>query len=185
MNHPIRVLIVARNHLFRQATRRLLDSAAGMATVGEAEAGQQALDLVHELQPHVVLWSIDTLRSPAEVQEDLETMARISELYPHSKTILLCSDGQEREALEALRNGAQGCLVRERGRSGEPTRPVGIVRAIHTVSQGGTVLTPRMAGWLMDEMSGIRKRKRPMKHSHWQSNHANYQRANSEKECIR
>jgi DNA-binding NarL/FixJ family response regulator len=153
MNHPIRVLVVNRDHLFCQATRGLVDHADGMTTVGEAKAGQQAMDLVQELQPEVVLWCMDTVLPPGEMQGDMRAMARISELYPHSKIIVLSADSQERLALEAFRHGAQGYLVQGHCQPIEPTNVAEIIQAIHTVSQGGTVLSPQVAGWVLDEMS--------------------------------
>ena len=160
MNQPIRVLIVNRDHLFCRATRTLLDTADGMTTVGEAKAEWQAMDLVQELQPEVVLWCIDTVLPPGEVQGDMRAMARISELYPHSKIIVLSTDSQERLALEAFRHGAQGYLVRGHCQPIEPTDLAEIIQAIHTVSQGGTVLSPRVAGWVLDEISRKRCVKR-------------------------
>jgi DNA-binding NarL/FixJ family response regulator len=160
MNRPIRVLIVNRDHLFCQATRRLLDTADGMTTVGEAKAEWQAMDLVQELQPEVILWSIDNVLPPGEMEDDLQAMARISELYPHSKIIVLGTDSQERLALEAFRHGAQGYLVRVHCQPIDSTDLAEIIQAIHTVSQGGTVLSPRVAGWVLDEMSRKRCIKR-------------------------
>jgi DNA-binding NarL/FixJ family response regulator len=54
--------------------------------------------------------------------------------------------GQERLALEAFRKGARGYLVN--GKS----RPSEIVEAIRTVSRGGAILSPGMAGWILDEI---------------------------------
>ncbi len=160
MNHPIRVLIVNRDHLFCRATRRLLDGADGMTIVGEAKAGQQAMDLVQELQPEVILWSIDNVPPPGEMEDDWQAMVRISELYPHSKIIVLGTDIQERLAMEAFRHGAQGYLVQGHCQPIGPTDLAEIVQAIHTVSQGGTVLSPRVAGWVLDEISKKRCMKR-------------------------
>ncbi|MBC8447961.1 MAG: response regulator transcription factor [Chloroflexi bacterium] len=148
------------NSLFCQATRRLLDDADGMTTVGEAKAGQQAMDLAQELQPEVILWSINNAPPPGEMEDDWQAMARIGELYPHSKIVVLSADSQERLALEAFRHGAQGYLVQGHGQPVDPTDLDEIVQAIHTVSQGGTVLSPRVAGWVLDEMSKQRCMKR-------------------------
>jgi DNA-binding NarL/FixJ family response regulator len=146
MANPIRVLIVDENDLVRQATRALLESAEGMTAVGEAKDRQEAIELIRELQPDVVLWGVDTLRP-----DDLQTMALISELCPYSKIIVLSVNGQERLALEAFRKGARGYLVK--GKS----KPPEIVEAIRTVSRGGAILSPGMAGWILDEISQKRQ----------------------------
>jgi len=157
MNRPISVLIVHRDHLFRRATRRLVDHADGMTTVGEAKAGWQAMDLVQELQPNVILWGMDTALPPGEVGDDLQAIARIGELCPHSKIIVLGTDGQQRLSLEAFRHGAQGYLAQGQCQPIEPTDLAEIAQAIHTVSQGGTVLSPRVAGWVLDEISSKKR----------------------------
>lgn len=146
MANPIRVLIVDENDLFRQATRALLESAEGITAVGEAKDRQEAIELIRELQPDVVLWGVDTLRP-----DDLQTVALISELCPYSKIIVLSVKGQERLALEAFRKGARGYLVK--GKS----KPPEIVEAIRTVSRGGAILSPGMAGWILDEISQKRQ----------------------------
>jgi DNA-binding NarL/FixJ family response regulator len=77
-------------------------------------------------------------------------LTQISELSPDSKVVVLGVRGQERLVLDAFRKGARGHLVR-----GEST-PLEIVEAIRAVSRGDTVLSPRMAGWILDEMAQTR-----------------------------
>lgn len=142
MNSPIRTLIVDEDDLSRQATRTLLEGADGITTVGETQNVQEGIELIHELEPDVVLLSVDTLCPDA-----LRTVALISELYPHSKMIVLSAyDGQEHLVLDAFRQGVMGYLVK--GKS----QPFEIVEAIRTVGRGGAILSPCVAGHILDEM---------------------------------
>jgi len=64
------------------------------------------------------------------------------------KTIVLSTrDDQKFLTLEAFRQGAWGCLIK--GKS----RPHEIIEAVRAVNQGKAILTPRMAGWILDAMT--------------------------------
>jgi len=143
MNHLIRTLIADKNDLSRQATRSLIESTDDMIAVGEAKDGRATVELAHELQPDVVLLGVDTL-----CPDDVRTVASIGAQHPHIKTIVLSTrDDQKFLTLEAFRQGAWGCLIK--GKS----RPHEIIEAVRAVSQGKAILTPRMAGWILDAMT--------------------------------
>lgn len=146
MANLIRVLIVDEDDLFRQATRTLLETSEGMTAVGEAKEGQEAIEQICKLKPDVILWGVDTLH-----QDDLETVALVSELYPCSKIIVLSADHQERQESEAFRKGAWGYLIKGR------TEPLEIIEAIRTLSRGGAILSPGTAGRILDEISQKRQ----------------------------
>ena len=146
MNHRIRLLIVARDALHRQMMRAWLAGAAGITVVGEASGEPEALTLTGERQPDVVLLGIDALDL-----DDLQTVARLHARYSHSKVVVLGHDGdQEGMALEVLREGAWGYLAEER------SRPRELIEAIRTVARGGSILSPGMAGRILDELSQSR-----------------------------
>jgi DNA-binding NarL/FixJ family response regulator len=147
MGYPIKSLIVDEDDLLRQATRILLESEDDMTVVGEVKDGQEALDLIRETQPDVILLSVHTLRP-----EGVQAVAQINALYPQGKIIVLSANGQEHLGLDALREGACGYIVK---RENEPAE---IVEAIRTVCRKGVILSPRMAGWVLDEvMQGRQK----------------------------
>jgi DNA-binding NarL/FixJ family response regulator len=150
MNLPIRVLIVEQETSFRQAIRTLLENKGGITIVGKAQSGQQALDLLQNLRPDVIVWDAKTLLASEDTEDNLQTLASMSELYPHGK-ILVRGAEDERLALEALRNGAQGYLSASSSEA--------LIRAVRTVNQGGAVLNPATAGQIIDEMTR-RKEKR-------------------------
>ena len=178
MDHRIRVLIVARNAPHRQVMRAWLADAADVTIVGEALGEPEALTLTGKRRPDVVLLGVGALGP-----DDLQTVARLHARYPHSKVIVLShSDDQERLALEVLREGAWGYLAGGRNwppeRSPEAStegfgvsaprlssaksqpnaQPEGrsrrrLVEAIRTVARGGSILSPGMAGRILDELS--------------------------------
>lgn len=145
MNDPIKVLIVGDDDLLRQRMRTVLESTAGITIVGEAQGGGEAMDLIHgmrrETQPDVILLEIDTPRT-----SNLETVAQIRELFPHIRIVVLNDDGQQGLVLEAFRKGALGHLVKNK------IQPDEIVQAIRAVSRGEVILSPGIAGRILDEV---------------------------------
>jgi len=146
MGAPIKTLVVDGDAPFREAIRALLENAEGMTVVGEAQDERAAIALVRELQPDVILLDVGTLSA-----DGLRSVAQIRELSPESKVIMLGVRGQERLVLDAFRKGARGHLVK-----GESTL-LEIVGAIRSVGRGDAILSPRMAGWILDEMAQKRR----------------------------
>lgn len=143
VGQPIRILIVDKSEVSRCEVRHVLESAGGIVVVGEAGESQAAFDLTSRLEPDVILLSVGAFSS-----DDLRTVARIGRQFPTIKMIVLSSgDSQEFLVLEALRHGACGCLVRS------TSRPNEIAEAVRAVHRGEAILSPRVAGLLLDEMT--------------------------------
>ena len=150
MSALIRVLIVDSDDAFRQKTRALLESAESITVVGGVKDGQQAIALVREMCPDVILLSIDTPHA-----SNVETMAQIRELSPRAKIIILHDEGQEQLVLDVLRKGALGHLVREKAQSSDA------VAAIHAVNRGEAVINSSVAGRILDQVFQKKPDKRP------------------------
>jgi NarL family two-component system response regulator LiaR len=142
MGELIKILVVDKDDSFRRATCEWLERADGMAVTDEAGNEQEAIESVHERQPDVVLLDVDTLHPGG-----LQTVVHIRELCPAAKIVMLSNSEQERLVLDAFRAGAQGHLVK--GKS----KPLEVVEAIRAVSRGESILSPSMAGWILDEMT--------------------------------
>lgn len=148
MSDPIKVSILDDDDSFRQRTRALLEGAGGITVVGEAKDGQRVIDLICETRPDVILLDISTARA-----SNLQTVGQICELFPDTKVIVLNEDGQEQLVLEAFRKGALGHLVKGKA------RPAEIVEAIRAVDRGQAVLSPGIAGCILDEVIQEQQRK--------------------------
>ena len=89
MNHPIRVLIVGDDEVFRQRVYRMLENAAGITIASEAQDRREVLARVRELHPDVVLVDIGT--SPTE---NLRIVAQISRSLPDVCVVVL-NEGEQ------------------------------------------------------------------------------------------
>lgn len=156
MNGPIRVFIVDADDTFRQRLCALLRDAEGLTVVGETKDGQQAIALIHEARPDVVLLDIGTQHAI-----NLPIVTQISESLPPTKVIVLNDEGQEQLVLEAFGKGALGHLTREwRMENGEgKIEPARIVEAVRAVSRGEVILSPGVAGRMLDKVVHERRRR--------------------------
>jgi two-component system, NarL family, response regulator NreC len=129
---PIQVLLADDHILVRQGLRALLER-AGMAIVGEASDGQEAVRIAHERQPDVAILDIGMPHL-----NGLETARRLRETVPETKSIVLTMHAHDPYVLEALQAGAVGYVLKTQA-------AVDLVQAIRDVLQGAIYLSPRVA----------------------------------------
>ena len=128
MNNPIKVLIVDDNQTFRRLTRALLEISDGITVVGEAKDGLEAIERACELRPNVILLDVSMPR-----MDGLQAAARISELCPDGRIIMLSTHDPKCVVQKALRNGAWGYLVKGKSLADD------IVDAIRVAARGDTI----------------------------------------------
>ena len=107
MTGKIKVLVVDDQESVREGTKALLTYSYGIDTIYEARNGQEAVQLVAEEQPDVVLMDV---RMP--VMDGIEATRQIKERWPQVKVIVLSMYAEHRE--EALEAGADRFLVKGR-----------------------------------------------------------------------
>jgi len=119
----------------------LLTESEGFTVVGEASDGDGALVLVRDHRPDVLLLSLEALGSDGP-----ETVVQVRALSPGTQVIVWNGSGQEHLVLETFRRGALGHLVRG------AASPDDVIRAIRAVYRGEAVLSPALAGHILDEV---------------------------------
>ncbi len=130
----IRVLIADDHPLFRSGVRdRLAETNHGIEVVGEADDGQQAVDLVERLDPHVVLMDIAMPHV-----NGIEATRRIKDHRPDVSIIILTVYDDEQYIFALLEAGAAGYLLKTVGASE-------LAQAIRQVHEGESVLSPSVA----------------------------------------
>ncbi len=142
----IRVLLVDDQELFREGVRVIVDAQQGMRVVGAAGDGLEAVRMVDELEPDVVLMDV---RMPE--MDGVEATRRIIDADPagddHATKIIILTTYHVDEAVySALRAGASGFLLKD-------AVPRELVDAVRAVASGEAWLHPTVAKGLIREFS--------------------------------
>jgi DNA-binding NarL/FixJ family response regulator len=104
---PLRVLLVDDHILFRKGVASLLASRLGLEVVGEAGDGVEAVARAQETVPDVILMDIGMPECSG-----LEATRLIKSEMPHVKIIMLTISDDDRDLFAAIKNGADGYLLK-------------------------------------------------------------------------
>ena len=129
----INVLMVDDHDLVRIGIRRLLTDVKGIKVVGEAKSGEEAVRIVRDLQPHVVLMDV---KMPGI--GGLEATRKLLRTDPDIQVIAVTVYGDEPFPSRLLQAGAAGYITK--GSSLEE-----MVQAIRTVYAGQRYISPEVA----------------------------------------
>ncbi|MDA2624303.1 hybrid sensor histidine kinase/response regulator transcription factor [Bacillus cereus] len=129
----IRLLIVDDQPFVRESLRTLLDRYEDLNVVGLAEDGNEAIDLCGRLQPHVILMDLDM-----QHMDGVEATKKIKQQWPHIRVLIFTTFQDTEQAVESLRNGADGFLLK----SIETLELANTIRLIHKV---GTLIDQGMS----------------------------------------
>jgi RNA polymerase sigma factor (sigma-70 family) len=147
----ISVLIVDDHPVFRGGLRGLLELEESVQVVGEAQDGQQAVDIARDLNPQVVLMDINLPRMNG-MQATREITAENSDIA----VIILTAYHDDEQMLQAMRAGAYGYFPKE-------VAPSELLDAIRTVSLGKYVIDddalvkPQVASWLINQFETMQQ----------------------------
>lgn len=140
----ITVAVADDQAIMRAGLVKLLESEPGFVVAGEAADGVEALRLVRETTPDVVLMDIRMPRL-----DGLEATRRIVQEGAGTRVIVLTTFGLDDYVYEALRNGASGFLLKD-------AEPEHLIAAIRLVATGDSLLAPMPTRRLIAARTGRR-----------------------------
>lgn len=126
------IIIIDDHQLFREGVKRILDFEETFAVLAEGDDGAEALALVEEHKPDVVIMDINM----PEVN-GVEATRKLVDKYPDTKVIILSIHDDENYVMHALQSGALGYLLKEMDAEE-------LVEAVKVVAAGGSYLHPRV-----------------------------------------
>lgn len=126
----MRIVLADDHTLVRAGLRALVDSFAGCQVVGEASSGPEAITLVQSEIPDVVLMDISMKESSG-----LEAAAKLRQLMPQVRVVILSMHATEDFVSQALQAGAAGYLLKD-------AATTELEVALQAVSRGETYLSP-------------------------------------------
>lgn len=139
----IRVVIADDQTLFRQGLRMLLSVQPDIEVVGEAENGVEALRLIAQHAPQVVLMDV---RMP--VLDGVAATRRVRQEHPDCQVIILTTFDNDDYVFEGLRVGALGYLLKD-----APADK--LVDAIRGAARGMSFLEPSIAAKVLAEFNRL------------------------------
>jgi DNA-binding NarL/FixJ family response regulator len=136
---PLRVLIVDDHDLFRSGLRNLLEE-QGVQIVGEAAAGHEALQIVRELAPDVVVMD---LNMPG--MSGVEATRQISSIAPLTRVLMLTISDQDNDVIDAILAGACGYLLKD-------SSIQDLMAGIRAAAMGESLISPTIASKVLQRV---------------------------------
>jgi len=127
------IVLADDHHLVRQGLRALLEAEAGISVIGEAGDGLEALQLVEQLSPNILVLD---LMMPG--LNGLEVTRQLAKISPKTRIVVLSMYANEAYVLEALANGASAYVLKD-SQSGD------LLHAVREVAAGRRYLSPPLS----------------------------------------
>jgi two-component system, NarL family, response regulator LiaR len=137
----IRVLICDDQDMVCEGLRVILGSVPEIEVVGVANDGAQAIDLVAQTNPDLVLMD---LKMP--IMNGIQATRRLHDQYPQVRVLVLTTYDADEWVFDAIRSGASGYLLKDTPREA-------LIAAIRDTVQGRTHVDPNVAGKLFAQIA--------------------------------
>jgi len=142
MKSPRIQLVVVDDHaLFRRGLVGLLKDMMEFDVVGEAEDGLQALDLIRQVKPNVVLIDVNMPR-----MDGIQVVQALRREKIEVRILMLTISQDDDDLLGAIQAGADGYLLKN-------TEPEELRRSLLRVAQGQGVLSPEVTATILKAAS--------------------------------
>lgn len=137
---PCRILLVDDHPLFRRGVAQLIATQPEFEVIGEAASGEEGLEMTRKLEPDIVLLDVD-MRGIG----GLQALRQIKELNIDTQVIMLTVSDREANLTTAVRNGADGYLLKD-------ADPEELLEKLRQAARGEVVFTESLMAILVDAM---------------------------------
>ncbi|MEZ5184464.1 MAG: response regulator transcription factor [Candidatus Nanopelagicales bacterium] len=147
---PVRVVLADDHPVYRSGLIDLVSTTDDLELVGEADGGQEALDLVASLDPDVLLLDLE--------MPELDGFDVLRELQESGTAVLvLTMHGDDNSVFEAMKAGARGFVSKS-------ARPQEILDAVRVVADGGVVFSAAVGRRLSNWFFTLQRHHGPLSH---------------------
>jgi DNA-binding NarL/FixJ family response regulator len=144
----IRVLLADDHHLFREGLATILNAQPDFEVVGEARDGLEAVVKARKLAPDLILMDVGMPGC-----DGLEATLQIKHTLPDVTIVMLTVSDENEKLFEAIRNGAQGYLLK----SIRSREMLGLLRG---AVRGEAAITPSLGGRMLQEFRRVSRQTR-------------------------
>jgi NarL family two-component system response regulator LiaR len=142
MSNPITIIIADDHEVVRNGVRSYLETVPDFQVVGEAASGEEAIALVSEFIPDIVLMD---LIMPG--LDGVETTRRIKKISPRTQVVVLTSYHEDVHIFPALKAGAISYILKD-------MKMEKLVDALHRAVQNEVTLHPLVAARVLQNIRG-------------------------------
>jgi DNA-binding NarL/FixJ family response regulator len=147
----IRILIADDHPIFRDGLRKLLSLEEDFQVIGEAEDGKEAVEMVHKLNPDILLLD---LKMPN--MSGIGALEALGDKQKATKVIVLTASEDEAAVVQAMRMGTAGIVLKQ-------TATDLLIKSIRKVNDGEIWLDSRMTTAVMKEFAAPAPPREPVK----------------------
>jgi two-component system response regulator DegU len=140
----VRVLLADDHRMLREGLRRTLEE-EGFAVIGEADDGEQAVRMALDWRPDVIVMDV-TMPN----MDGVAATAEVRKSWPEARIVMLTMHADQDIVANAIRAGASGYLTKD-------CTSEELVAAVTAVASGDTVLSPGLAGAMLQEVQKLGK----------------------------
>ena len=144
MAEQISVLLVDDHSVVRQGVRAFLVTQPDLTVVGEAASGEEAVKLVEQTVPDVILMDLIMPN-----MDGVEATRRVKQVSPRSQIVVLTSYHEDEHIFPALKAGALSYILKD-------VSAEELAAAVRKAAAGEAVLHPRVAARVIKELQGRR-----------------------------
>jgi DNA-binding NarL/FixJ family response regulator len=141
----VRVLLADDHALFREGLAGIIGAQPDLQVVGEANDGLEAFVKAQELKPDLILMDV---QMPG--MDGLEAARQIKQILPETVIVMLTVRDDDDKLFEALKNGAQGYLLKE-------IHSQTMLEMLRGAVRGEAALSPSLAGRVLAEFRRLSK----------------------------
>lgn len=145
MTDTITVLLVDDHEVVRSGVRAFLDAQPDFKVIGEAKSGSDAVDLVRQHIPDVVLMDLVMAK-----MDGVEATRQVKNLSPRTKIVVLTSYHEDEHIFPALQAGAISYILKD-------IKMEKLADAIRRAAEGEATLDPQVASRVIQELHGAKQ----------------------------